>query len=189
VGIESRVGVGVEVTVGVDTPADAVGRGASCWGTVATSSRAVYRRVRPPAKAFANTGLRGPEARRILGTTEDAMSSGFRLLVLAAISVAGCDNARKQECEKFLGTIKPLDEGTPNADTVERVQRDLGAITFQDVPLGVYAKNYGARLTVLDNTVKLKASGSAPDGTDDVIKQSLKAARTDREDIARYCAK
>ncbi len=116
------------------------------------------------------------------------MSSGFGLVVLAALSVAACNSARKQECEKLVGAIKPLDEGTPNADTVERVQRDLLATKFEDVPLRVYAKNYGARLTVLANTLTLKASGSAPDGTDDVIKQNLKAARTDSEDIARYCA-
>jgi hypothetical protein len=124
----------------------------------------------------------------MLAPTEDAMSSGFPLLAMLAISVVGCNSARKQECDKFLAAMKPLDVGTPAADTVDRVQRDIGAMAFQDEPLGVYAKNYGATLTILSNTLKLKAGPTPPDGTDDVIKQNLKKARTDRDDVQRYCS-
>jgi hypothetical protein len=124
----------------------------------------------------------------MLAPTEDAMRSGLPLLAMLGISVVGCNSARKQECDKFLAAMKPLDEGTPAADTVERVQRDVGAMSFQDEPLGVYAKNYGATLTILSNTLKLKTGGAPPDGTDDVIKQNLKKARTDRDDVQRYCA-
>jgi hypothetical protein len=116
------------------------------------------------------------------------MSSSFCFLALAGISVVACNSVRKQECDRFLGVIKPLDEGTPSADMVDRVHRDVGAISFQDEPLKVYAKNYGDKLTVLSNTLALKASGSPPDGTDSVIKQNLKAVRTDRDDVQRYCS-
>jgi hypothetical protein len=129
---------------------------------------------------------------------EDVMSSEFPLVLgraaLIAMAAAGtvcmlaCDNARKQECDKFLAAVKPLDEGTPTLETVQRVQKDLGALTFQDTPLGVYAKNYAAKLTVLSNTLALKAGPQPPDGTDGVIKQNLKTARTDREDVQRYCS-
>ncbi len=101
---------------------------------------------------------------------------------------AGCDDARKQECDKLLTAMKPLDQGTPTAETVDTVSKQIDAMTFTNQPLGVYAKNYKATLGVLSNTLKLKAGGQAPDGTDDVIKQKLKEARTDREDVQRLCA-
>jgi hypothetical protein len=107
---------------------------------------------------------------------------------VSLLSVSACDNTRKQECEKFLGAVKPLDDGTPSLETVQRVQKDLAAIPFQDTALDVYAKNYGAKLTVLSNTLALKAGPEPPDGTDAVIKQNLKTARTDREDVQRYCS-
>jgi hypothetical protein len=112
----------------------------------------------------------------------------FRLLALAAISVVACNSVRKTECDKFLGAIRPLDQGTPTADTVDRVHKAVGAIAFQDEPLQVYAKNYGDKLTVLSNTLALKAGPEPPDGADAVIKANLKAARTDRDDVQRYCS-
>jgi hypothetical protein len=101
---------------------------------------------------------------------------------------SGCNAERKEECEKFLAAMKPLDQGTPTAELVDRVEKDVGAIQFQDQPLGVFAKNYRATLTVLSNTLKLQASPSAPDGTDDVVKTKVKEARTDKDDTARYCS-
>jgi len=62
---------------------------------------------------------------------------------------------------------------------------------FQDQPLAVYAKNYRATLTVLSSTLKLQATAGPdgpPDGTADVIKQNLKDARTDYDDVSRYCS-
>ena len=113
---------------------------------------------------------------------------GLVATVLVAVAASGCDNARKQECSQFLGAMKPLDEGTPSADTVDSVSKQVAAMKFQDQPLGVYATNYRKTLDVLSSTLKLKASGSAPDGTDDVIKKNLKEARTDKEDVQRYCS-
>ena len=57
-------------------------------------------------------------------------------------------------------------------------------------PLREYAKNYKKTLDRLSNTLKLKATAGPdpPDGTDEVIKQNLKDARTDSDDVARYCA-
>jgi hypothetical protein len=124
----------------------------------------------------------------MLRAAEDVMARSFRLLALAAMAVVACNSERKQECDKFLGTIKPLDQGIPTGDMVDRVHKDLGALKLQDQPLQVYAKNYGDKLTVLSDTLALKAGGSPPDGTDAVIKANLKAARTDREDVARYCS-
>src|SRR5580700_3736722 len=109
-------------------------------------------------------------------------------LTLAALCVSACNSARKQECDKFLAAMKPLDEGKPSADLVDRVQTEVAAFAFEDQPLGVYAKNYATRLTVLSNTLKLQASPTAPDGTDDVVNQTLKDARTDHDDVQRYCS-
>ena len=71
------------------------------------------------------------------------MSSGFPLLALALAAGSGavlslaCDDTRKGECVKFLAAVKPLDEGTPSLETVQRVQKDLAATTFKDTPLDV----------------------------------------------------
>jgi hypothetical protein len=108
-------------------------------------------------------------------------------LALSAISSA-CNSERKQDCDKLLAAMKPLEQGTPSADAVDHVASEVAALPLQDQPLRIYAKNYGATLTVLSSTLRLKASPSPPDGTDDVIKQHLKAARTDREDVQRYCS-
>jgi hypothetical protein len=113
---------------------------------------------------------------------------GLVAVALVAVVTSGCDNERKQECSQFLSAMKPLDEGTPSADTVDTVAKQVAAIKFQDQPLGVYAENYGKTLKVLSNTLQLKASGSPPDGTDDVIKKNLKEARTDKDDVQRYCS-
>jgi hypothetical protein len=116
---------------------------------------------------------------------------GFGLVaaaLVAALAASGCDNERKQECSQFLSAMKPLNEGTPSADTVDSVSKQVASIKFQDQPLGVYADNYRKTLGVLSNTLKLKASGSSPDGTDDVIKKNLKEARTDKDDVQRYCS-
>jgi hypothetical protein len=113
---------------------------------------------------------------------------GLAAVALIAVATSGCDNERKQECSQFLDAMKPLDQGTPSSDTVDSVSKQVASIKFQDQPLGVYAENYRKTLTVLSNTIKLKASGSAPDGTDDVIKKNLTEARTDKDDVQRYCA-
>ncbi|HEY8040294.1 MAG TPA: hypothetical protein VIF15_10900 [Polyangiaceae bacterium] len=110
------------------------------------------------------------------------------LAALATLLASACNDERKQECALFLPAMKPLDEGIPGADTVDRVNAAVGAMSFKDQPLGVYAANYRKTLTVLSATLKLKASSAAPDGTDDVVKQNLKEARTDRDDIQRYCS-
>ncbi len=110
-------------------------------------------------------------------------------LAIAAIGpLAHCNPQRGQECDKFLSTIKPLDDGMPTVELVDRVHQEMDAIKFDDNPLSIYAKNYTDRLSVLSGTLRLQASPEPPDGTDDVIKNKLKEARTDRTDVARYCA-
>jgi hypothetical protein len=84
--------------------------------------------------------------------------------------------------------LHALDQGTPSADQVERVQHEVDGLKFQDQPLGVYAKNYTSTLTVLSSTLKLKDGPAPPDGTDDVIKAKLKEARADKVDAQRYCS-
>ncbi len=110
----------------------------------------------------------------------------------AMFALAGCNTDRKQDCEKFLPAMSPMQGGdTPSADTVDRVQQTVAAIQFDDEPLREYSTNYKNTLTVLSNTMKLKATAGPdgpPDGTDDVIKTHLKEARTDFDDVSRYCA-
>jgi len=114
------------------------------------------------------------------------------LMAACAVCGAGCNEERKQECDKLLTAIRPLKEGTPTSAIVDHVAADVSAISFQDQPLGVYATNYKQTLTVLGSTLKLKegaaSADAVPDGTEDVIKKNLAVARTDDDDIARYCA-
>jgi hypothetical protein len=113
------------------------------------------------------------------------------IVPLALAAVAACNQDRKQECDKLLSAMTPLQTGTPSGDVVDRVNDGVGGIQFSDQPLGVYAKNYRATLTVLSNTLKVQSTAGPdgpPDGTNDVIKQNLKEARTDYDDVSRYCA-
>lgn len=122
--------------------------------------------------------------------TARSLRSIFAVAALGA-SLAGavsCNADRKEECEKFLAAMKPLDQGAPSADAVERVDNTIGAIQFHDQAIGVFAKNYRATLGVLASTLKLQATPTAPDGTDAVVKMKAKEARTQRDDAERYCA-
>jgi hypothetical protein len=123
-----------------------------------------------------------------------SLSAPSTLAMAAAVSLAltGCDTERKQQCDKFTAAMAPLQEGTPSPDTVDKVQAEVAALQLTDQPLHEYATNYKATLTVLSSTLKLKASAGPdgpPDGTEGVIKQNLKEARTDFDDISRYCSK
>jgi hypothetical protein len=109
------------------------------------------------------------------------------MAIVAAVAVS-CNAERKQQCDRFVSAMKPLEEGTPTAETVDRVNREIKGLELQDQPLQIYAENYQRTLTVLSNTLQLQASPSAPDGTDDVVKRHLKEARTDLQDLERYCA-
>jgi hypothetical protein len=112
-------------------------------------------------------------------------------LALTVAASTGCNAERKQECDKFLAAMGPMQGAPPSAETVDHVQADVSALQFQDEPLREYATNYKATLEVLSNTLKLK-DGAGPDGppngTIDVIKAKSKEAHTDFDDIARYCA-
>jgi hypothetical protein len=107
-------------------------------------------------------------------------------------ALVACNAERKDECDKFTSAMSPMQQGdTPSGDAVDRVRQSVEAIQFQDEPLREYAKNYRATLAVLSNTLNLKATADAdgpPAGTDDVIKSNLKEARTDFDDISRYCS-
>jgi hypothetical protein len=106
----------------------------------------------------------------------------------ALAGLTACNPERKQECEKFVAVMKPLDEAMPSVETVDQVGKDVDALHLQDQPLTIYATNYKTMLAVLSNTLRLKDDPSAPDGTNDVIKSHLREARTAREDVQRYCA-
>jgi hypothetical protein len=109
-------------------------------------------------------------------------------IVLGALAGAACNPERKQECDKFLAAMKPLDEPAPTADVVDRVSREVDTLDLQDQPLRIYATNYRNTLTVLSSTLHLRSDPSAPDGTEDVIKARIKEARADSQDVQRYCA-
>jgi hypothetical protein len=114
-----------------------------------------------------------------------ATAAAAAMVVVTSIA---CNDQRKQECDRFLVAMKPLEKGTPSVDLVDSVATQVGALHLQDATLAIYAKNYQATLVVLSSTLKLKAGPSAPDGTDAVVQQNLKVARTDAEDAQRYCA-
>jgi hypothetical protein len=126
-----------------------------------------------------------PQVRLVLGQMLPVVLAAGSL---ALVGLTSCDTARKAECEKFLVAMKPLDEGMPSADAVDRVAQAVSALTLQDQPLSVYRTNYKATLTVLSSTLKLNDTPEAPVGTNDIIKAKLKEARTARVDTERYCA-
>jgi hypothetical protein len=113
-------------------------------------------------------------------------------LAVVCLALVACNEERKQECDKFLAAMQPLKTGTPSSEVVDHVAADVAAITFQDQPLGVFAKNYRQTLSVLGSTLKLKENASSadavPDGIQGVIQKNLAEARTDDADITRYCA-
>jgi hypothetical protein len=109
------------------------------------------------------------------------------MAALAVLTLSACNEQRNQECARFLTAMKPLDQGTPCADVVDSVATQVDGLHLQDDTLHIYATNYLATLRVLSSTLKLKADPGAPDGTDDVIKSNLKNARTDANDVARFC--
>lgn len=109
-------------------------------------------------------------------------------LTLLALAATACNAQRKQECDALLGAMKPLDQGTPSSATVDAVHKQISALSLQDQTLGIYAKNYGATLTILANTLQLAEGTSPPDGTAGVVKQNLEKVRTDRDDVQRYCS-
>jgi hypothetical protein len=116
---------------------------------------------------------------------------GGALCAATLTALCGCNTQRKQDCDKFLTAMGPMKGGTPSVDAIDRVHDDVAGIQFEDEPLREYATNYKNTLSVLSSTLKLKAGAGPdgpPDGTDDVIKQNLKDARTDFDDITRYCA-
>jgi hypothetical protein len=121
-------------------------------------------------------------------------SAGLRGAIVCAATLAAlasCDSTRKQDCEKFLPAMSPVQADPISLDAIERTYTSVSAIKFEDEPLREYSTNYKNTLSVLSNTLKLRASAGPdgpPDGTDDVIKRNLKEARTDFDDVSRYCA-
>ena len=90
--------------------------------------------------------------------------------------------------EASSNILQAVQKGTPTVDLVGSVAKQVDALHLQDATLAIYAKNYQATLVVLSKTLELKAGPSAPDGTDAVVQLNLKAARTDADDVQRYCA-
>jgi len=119
-----------------------------------------------------------------------AVARWARAIGGAAVAAAllGCNAERKQDCDALLGAMKPLEQGTPGVEVVDGVSKQIAGLQLRDDTLRIYAKNYRETLGVLSSILALKTSANAPDGTDEVIKQKLKAARTDAADVARYCA-
>jgi hypothetical protein len=112
--------------------------------------------------------------------------------VLAFLSVA-CNEDRRRECQALVVAMKPIDapdgneKAIPSLETVTSVKKEVEALKPTDHPLHIHADNYAKTLSVLANTLALKTSSSAPDGTDDVIKKNLKLARAQADDVRRYC--
>jgi hypothetical protein len=108
--------------------------------------------------------------------------------VAGFLMIASCNPQRQQDCNKFVSTMKDIDEGSPSAATVEKVNKQVEGLQLQDQPLQIYAENYRNTLSALSNTLRLNESNTPPDGTDDAIKTQLKIARTDSRDVQRYCS-
>jgi hypothetical protein len=105
-----------------------------------------------------------------------------------------CDEQRRRDCDALVAATKPLEarEGSekalPTLETVEGVKKQVESMKVSDHTLSIHVQNYVKTLGVLSSTVALKSSSSSPDGTDDVIRKNLKEARSEANDVKRYCA-
>jgi hypothetical protein len=119
---------------------------------------------------------------------------GARLGLVGALlgplsALTACNAERQQECEKLKSALKPLESGTPSAETVKRAHDAVAAMTFQDEPLREYAKGAATTLAVLASTLELQADpSSAPDGTNEVVKGKIKDAQGEVAEVTRYCS-
>jgi hypothetical protein len=110
------------------------------------------------------------------------------------LSVIACDEQRRHDCDALVAAMKPLDapDGNekivPTLETVDAVKKQVQAMKVGDHTLSIHVQNYAKTLGVLSNTLALKSSSSPPDGTDDVIRRNLKEARSEANDVKRYCA-
>jgi hypothetical protein len=112
-------------------------------------------------------------------------------IVIALGALGGsiaCNPWREKECDKLLGAMKPIDEGTPSTEAVSRVSKEVEGLSLEDQPLHIYATNYQTTLTVLSSALSLRATAEPPDGTDELIQTRLKEARAARADVQRYCS-
>ena len=101
----------------------------------------------------------------------------------------GCSQERRHECERFLEVMNPLQGGSvPTAARADQARDALSGLTFQDQPLREYASSAKATLTVLASTLHVSEAPSAPDGTDDLVKQKVAEALTELRDVTRYCS-
>lgn len=115
-------------------------------------------------------------------------AAGWVLLAAALFAGTACNEETVKECSTLQDAMKPLDQGMPSSATVDSVAAKVAGMQLKNQTLSIYAKNYGQTLTVLSNTLKLKEGPNAPDGTDDVVKKNLAKARTDADDVKRFCA-
>ena len=104
------------------------------------------------------------------------------------LMVTSCNLQRQQDCDKFVSAMKEIDEGSPSAATVDKVNKEVETLEIKDQPLQIYASNYRNTLSALSSTLRLNESSTPPDGTDEAIKTELKMARTDSRDVQRYCS-
>lgn len=116
------------------------------------------------------------------------MSAWHGLVLAAAFMLTACDAERKDECDRFLAAMKPVLADSPDRASIDRVKAAIAALQLQDKPLREYAASTKATLAVLSGTLEVQASPSAPDGTDALVKEKLKEARGEQNDVARYCA-
>jgi hypothetical protein len=112
----------------------------------------------------------------------------FTILSLPCVlALAACDEARARECKDMISATAGLDEATPTSAGVSRIQQSLDPNKLEDKPLSEYATSLKTTLGILQGTLALKEGPEPPDGTDDVVSNKLKAARTIRGDIVKYC--
>jgi hypothetical protein len=115
-------------------------------------------------------------------------TDAWLVVMLGAVLSLSCNGERKAECDRLLAAMKPLEQGGLGADAVDSARQAIDAIQFQDQPLREYASSAKATLTVLSNTLRVQASDSAPDGTDDLVKDKRKEALGEEGDVAHYCS-
>lgn len=111
-----------------------------------------------------------------------------RLVPAVLVALVSCNGTRKQECDQFLSAMNPLAKGTPSAELVDTASRAIASIQYQDQPLREYASSTKATLSTLAETLRLQATPTPPDGTDDLVKAKLKETRGEIDDVTRYCA-
>src|SRR5882672_1794730 len=96
----------------------------------APPAKALPERLARPRRPQDAPGRRRPNMRSSHFPAALAGLVGVGACAAACAALAGCNTQRKQDCDKFLTAMGPMQEGTPSVDAVDRVHDAVAATQF-----------------------------------------------------------